>query len=372
MNRILATYRVAGDRLQSAALAREMAVELTVEVPESLIDRYPRIASEIVAEVRHVEELAPGIQQVTLALNGDLARSNLNQLLNLLLGNCSMMTSVQLTRLELPDEVLGRYSGPRHSIEGVRKLTGVVDRPLVATALKPRGAPLSDLVNICREFTIGGGDLIKDDHNLIDDDLDQFRDRVERCTAAIREEQGDRHRLYLVNLIAPSEQLDARMEIALEAGADGALLAPWVIGLDRVRELTGRWPAVYLGHPSMSGVLTSGSGIAAPIVHGTLARLAGLDGSVFVNSGGRFPLTRPQGREIAEALRCPLAGVARGWAVPAGGMRPEGLPELVEDFGPETMLLMGGAILVSELGIAAETARIRQLLRQQFSSHLKE
>ncbi|HIG05932.1 MAG TPA: hypothetical protein EYQ08_09425 [Planctomycetes bacterium] len=368
MNCIVATYRVEGDRAHSAQLARAMAVELTVEVPQSLIDRYPRIASEIVAEVMQVEELEAGVQQVTLGLNGDLARSNLNQLLNLVLGNCSMLPSIQLTRLVLADEVLARFQGPSYGIEGVRELVGVTGRPLVATALKPRGAPVSDLVEICREFIRGGGDLIKDDHNLIDDDLDQFRDRVQRCTAAIRQQQGARHRLYLVNLLGPSEQLDARMEIALEAGADGALLAPWVIGLDRVRELTRSWPGIYLGHPSMSGVLTGGSGIAAPIVHGTLARLAGLDGSVFVNSGGRFPVTRSEGRSIAAALRQPLATLKPGWVVPAGGMSPERLPEMVDDFGCDTMMLMGGALLTAKEGIEACARDIIQQLEDRFET----
>ena len=368
LNSIVATYRVEGDRAHSAELARAMAVELTVEVPQSLIDRYPRIASEIVAEVRQVEELEAGVQQVTLGLNGDLARSDLNQLLNLVLGNCSMLPSIQLTRLVLSDEVLDRFQGPHCGIDGVRELVEVPGRPLVATALKPRGAPVSDLVQICREFIRGGGDLIKDDHNLIDDDLDQFRDRVQRCTEAIRQQQGDRHRLYLVNLLARSEQLDARMEIALEAGADGALLAPWVIGLDRVRELTGRWPGVYLGHPSMSGALTGGSGIAGPIVHGTLARLAGLDGSVFVNSGGRFPVTRSDGRSIAAALRQPLANLKPAWAVPAGGMSPERLPEMIEDFGRDTMMLMGGALLTAKEGIEACTREIVQQLEDRFET----
>jgi ribulose-bisphosphate carboxylase large chain len=279
-----------------------------------------------------------------------------------------MLPSIQLTRLVLSDEVLDRFQGPHCGIDGVRELVEVPGRPLVATALKPRGAPVSDLVQICREFIRGGGDLIKDDHNLIDDDLDQFRDRVQRCTEAIRQQQGDRHRLYLVNLLAPSEQLDARMEIALEAGADGALLAPWVIGLDRVRELTGRWPGVYLGHPSMSGALTGGSGIAGPIVHGTLARLAGLDGSVFVNSGGRFPVTRSDGRSIAAALRQPLANLKPAWAVPAGGMSPERLPEMIEDFGRDTMMLMGGALLTAKEGIEACTREIVQQLEDRFET----
>jgi ribulose-bisphosphate carboxylase large chain len=278
-----------------------------------------------------------------------------------------MIPGVRLIDLQLPDEVVKNFPGPRFGISGIREITGVQKRPLVATALKPRGAPVADLVEVCRGFVAGGGDLIKDDHNLLDENLSAFRDRVERCTAAIRESQGDRHVLYLVNLMAPAEQLDGRLEAALEVGADGALMAPWVLGLDRVRELTSRWPGVHLGHPSMSGVVTSSpdGGISLPLVHGTLARLAGLDGSVFVNAGGRFTPTRAEGRQIAEKLREPLGSIAPGWAIPAGGMSPERIPEMLEDFGSDTILLMGGALLTAEDGVEAATVQIRQQIERK-------
>ena len=369
LKRIEATYRLHCAAQDCAALARSIAVELTVEVPESLISRHPKIEQEIVATVEDLHETSTGVQELTLSFAGELAGSDLTRLLNLLLGNCSMMPGIRLIGLQLPDDVLRGFSGPSHGVSGVRELTGVHDRPLVATALKPRGAPVADLVEVCRDFVTGGGDLVKDDHNLIDDDLPSFQDRIERCAAAVRESEGDRHVLYLVNLMAPSEELDARLEVALAAGADGALMAPWVIGLDRVRQLTSRWPGVHIGHPSMSGVMTvhHDSGISLPIVHGILARLAGLDGSVFVNAGGRFATTRQQGRQIAEQLRAPMGQIAPGWAIPAGGMSLERVPEMIEDFGCDTMLLIGGALLADDRGVETATAEILAQIQDRFA-----
>ena len=139
-----------------------------MEVPERLIQRYPSIESDLVAKVEGHQQISPDVHQIQLSFGGELAGSDLTRWLNLLLGNCSMMPGVRLIDLKLPDDVLAQFPGPNHGISGVRELTGVDDRPLVATALKPRGAPVSDLVEVCREFVTGGGDLLKDDHNLID------------------------------------------------------------------------------------------------------------------------------------------------------------------------------------------------------------
>jgi len=125
-------------------------------------------------------------------------------------------------------------------------------------------------------------------------------------------------------------------------------------------------PGVYLGHPSMSGVYTrSGGGISAGLVHGTFARLAGIDGSVFVNAGGRFSPTREEGRSVANKLSEPLGGLKRGWAVPAGGMSPERVPEMLADYGSQVMILIGGAILADDRGVRGATESLREAIDQE-------
>ncbi|MBC8261843.1 MAG: hypothetical protein H8E43_08505 [Planctomycetia bacterium] len=351
-------------------LARAMAIELTVEVPESVIDRYPDTSKNLVARIESVQEIGDRTHRLVLSFSEKLPGKDLTRWLNLLMGNCSMIPGVRLVDVEVPEEHLKSFRGPHHGIRGVRNIVGVMERPLVATALKPRGAPGKDLQKICREFVVGGGDVIKDDHNLIDDSTTEFKQRVTACVDTIRESQKGRHVLYLVNLMSPDETLEERLSIALEAGADGALLAPWVLGLDRTRHLIDQYPGVYLGHPSMSGILTSQGegGFSLPVVHGLFARLAGLDGSVFVNAGGRFNTTREEGRQIAEKLRSPMGHVEPGWAIPAGGMTPDRISEMLEDYGSDSMILMGGALLAAEQGVTALTREIVVSLQEKFSA----
>ena len=98
-----------------------MAVELTVEVPEKVIDRYPHLHQELVAVIESVDAISSGLHEITLSFSGNLPGADLTRWLNLLLGNCSMLPGVTLTDLEIPDELLSGFAGPRYGIDGVRQ-----------------------------------------------------------------------------------------------------------------------------------------------------------------------------------------------------------------------------------------------------------
>ena len=140
MDHIVATYRLraVGEALRE--LARKVAVELTVEVPDPLIDRYPDIEGSIIPQIETAEEVGAETSILRLHFSPALADGGLPQWLNLLSGNVSMMPQVELLDAEFPAELLSRFPGPSHGIAGLRERLGVFGRPIIATALKPRGA----------------------------------------------------------------------------------------------------------------------------------------------------------------------------------------------------------------------------------------
>jgi ribulose-bisphosphate carboxylase large chain len=98
-----------------------------------------------------------------------------------------------------------------------------------------------------------------------------------------------------------------------------------------------------LAHPAMGG----GARIAPPLLFGTLFRMLGADAVIFTGYGGRFSYTRERCRAIAQACRAPLHGMPPAMPVPAGGMKLERVDELVDFYGPDTMLLIGGDLLIA-------------------------
>ena len=156
---IHAVYRVQGGAEYTERLARAIAWEQTVELPEGQVTD-PAIRDGVVGRVEGIvpDPDQAGARRVHLAFPAALASGQIGQLFNLLYGNVSMYRGVRLVNAELPAAVLRAFAGPRYGAEGVRRLTGVYGRPLLATAVKPRGAPIERLVGIVRDFALGGGE----------------------------------------------------------------------------------------------------------------------------------------------------------------------------------------------------------------------
>lgn len=372
-------YRIhTSDLFQAEQTARALAVEQTVEVPDSLISN--KIEASIVGNIISVskpEMTDPNAQATFEALvdfNPELAADQLPQLLNLVYGNTSINRNVKLIDCEFPDSVLARFNGPRFGVEGLRDRLGVFGRPLVCTALKPRGRSNDHFAELARQFALGGGDLIKDDHNLISADFDEFADRVQKCQSAV-EQAGDstgRRCLYLPYVCAPVDQIRHQIEFAMQCGVLGMMVSPMLIGLDFVRALADEYPILLISHPTLTGTMyvNPTNGFDPGLFMGTFMRLIGIDASIFTNFGGRFDLSRNDCVAIATHLRRPLGELAPAWPVPAGGMQLDRIDQMCRDYSNDTILLVGGALLERSPSLTDSTRKFMNRVHERCSERL--
>jgi ribulose-bisphosphate carboxylase large chain len=372
---IIASYRLRCDATQAEALARFIAFEQTVELPERLVTD-PRLLEQVVGKVQSLQADGADHYLATIAYAPELASGQLSQLVNLLYGNVSMAESVRLVGLELPPSVLQFFDGPRYGVSGVRGLLGVHGRPLLATAVKPRGLSDHALADLVGRFALGGGDIVKDDQNLVSPDFESFKRRVDACAKAVNaaNAQSGRQTLYFPHLAAPDEDLEQYAEFVLELGLRGVLMCPMVLGLDRVRHLNRRYGLVCMAHPAMSGAYTQSRdhGIGHDILLGTLFRLAGADISVFPAPGGRFLYSAQECAGLARALTEPLGSLAPAWPCPAGGMSFESLPRLEQDYGSDAVLLIGGSLLGHDPDLSVGTRAFQAQISAAFPGARQE
>lgn len=363
---IRVTYLIDEPAATAAGAARRIAYEQTVELPEALVTE-ATILGRVVGEVESLHPAPAGRgHYATIAYPTDLLDAQFPALLNLLFGNASLLAGTRVVDVALPVAVLANFSGPNFGLAGLRRLTGVHGRPLLATALKPRGATVAALARLAADFARGGGDLVKDDQNLADD-FETFKRRAERCHAAVEEANAasGRRCLYLPHASARQADLERCFEFAAASGMGGLLVCPMIVGLEATRALAARYPLVIMAHPALTSVEGGAGtrGFAPGLLWGTLFRLAGADISIFPHPGGRFPFTLDDGRDIAARLSAPLGELAAAAPAPAGGMSLERVPELCASYGPDSVLLVGGALFGLSPDIADNTGRFIAALR---------
>ena len=372
-------YRLHCAPEQADALARFIAFEQTVELPETLIKSMPQaqdLLRSTVAQIGPLQQLEADSFEVQIGYHVELASQQLGQLLNLVYGNVSMHEGIRLMDIQLPHELLQHFAGPRHGAEGVRRLTGVYGRPLLATAVKPRGLSNAELGKIAHDFALGGGDIVKDDQNLVAANFEEFKIRVDAIAKAVdsANQQTGKQCLYFPHLAARSEELDRYLEFVYRLGLKGVLACPMVLGLDRARDLTARHGLVFMAHPALTGAFTAGRthGIEHRALLGTLFRLAGADISVFPAPGGRFDYSASQCADLRQALQSPMGQIAAALPAPAGGMRYDSIPQLVADYGADSVCLIGGALFAHSPDLVENTRVFQAKIAEYFAEERRD
>jgi ribulose-bisphosphate carboxylase large chain len=229
----------------------------------------------------------------------------------------------------------------------MRERVGAGRRALTCSALKPQGIPASALAALAHDLALGGLDYIKDDHGLADQRYSPFHERVAACADSVERANritGGKTR-YVPSIGGNLDQLRHQIERARGVGVSAVLVVPMIAGLANFHALVREFPGVaFMTHPAMAGA----SRIAPPLLLGKLFRLFGADATVFPNHGGRFGYSPETCRALAAAARSFWGGLAPTMPVPAGGMTTERVAEMLAVYGPDTMLLIGGALLSAQ------------------------
>ena len=363
MDRLFISYEYQGSN--PIAIADLIRVEQTIEFPYELAASW--IQERVVGRVEEITSFTTGSHKIRISYNPDVVGGEFTQLLNVLWGNASLFPGLKVVGLELPESITTVFKGPRFGVAGLRALLGATTRPLLSTALKPMGSDSQALAEMARTLALNGFDLIKDDHSLANQPWSRWEERVTLVSRAVNEvnEKSGGNCLYAPSLNLPFNQIHGAAHRAKELGAGALLVLPGISGFDSLRVLAedDSLALPIQGHPSLLGsfVTSKSEGIAHGVIFGTLMRLAGADISIFPNIGGRFSFTPEQCIEIQEGARGPLGHMKKSWIAPAGGMTIERIPEMIEMYGMDTALLIGGALSRGDL--AENAARMSELVR---------
>ena len=254
-------------------------------------------------------------------------------------------------------------------MEGIREISKVQDRPMICSAIKPMGLDVNSFAEIAYESAMGGADIVKDDHGLMNQPLSNYKTRVSKCAQAVLKAnaKSNGNCLYAANITAPLDQIEERAYFAKRAGAQILMVIPGLLGWDTVRLLreNDELAMPILCHPSYYGIYFSSkkAGLSGAFAYAIVPRLMGADIEIIPNYIGRLYSSKKECKKTVSAAKREMGHIKPIFSAPGGGITLQNIPELVQFYGKDIIFIMGGGLYRS--GNLVESCRkFRNMLVQ--------
>ena len=299
MERITATYYIEtpyAPEKAAAVLAGEQSSGTFVAVPGETEELKQRFAARVesVELLETVNEPAiPG----AISKDGKYHRAivkvswsienfgyNLPVMVSTLQGNLyeiTQFTGLKLMDIDLPASFGEHYTGPAFGIDGCRKLTGVNDRPLIGTIIKPSiGLSVQQTADIVKTLAEAGIDFIKDDELLSSSANSNFNDRVDAVMKVINAhaDKTGKKVMYAFNISGEVDEMLQRYEKIVNSGGTCAMVSINSVGLSATKKICDQRQLAIHGHRNGWGMLTRHPLLGIDFkAYQKLWRLAGVD-----------------------------------------------------------------------------------------------
>ncbi len=299
MERIYATYLIETPldvALAAATLAGEQSSGTFVAVPSETEELKQRFAARV-EKITLLETVAtpsiPGggsasgkFQRAEVVVSWSLENMgyNLPALVSTMQGNLyeiTAFTGLKLMDVELPLSFAQHFRGPKFGVSGCRKLTGVENRPLIGTIIKPSvGLSPQQTAELVKVLVEAGIDFIKDDELLANPPHSPFDERVDAIMRIINNhaERTGKKVMYAFNVSDELDAMQRHYEKVVKSGGTCAMISLNSVGLSGAKKICDNGVLAIHGHRNGWGMLNRHPllGIEFP-AYQKLWRLAGVD-----------------------------------------------------------------------------------------------
>ncbi len=259
------------------------------------------------------------------------------------------IANLRLNDITFPNELIKSFKGPEYGIDGVRRLTGVHDRPLVGTIVKPKlGLIVKDHAKVAYDAWLGGCDVVKDDENLSSQKFNPFEERVIATIEKrdrVESETGEK-KVYLINVTAELEEMKRRAQFVEDIGGRYMMIDILTTGWSSLQTMRDAGFKLIIhahraGHAAFTRSHKHGINM---VVLARVSRLLGVDQLHVGTAVGKMAETRDEVIANKEACVEPMGDIKPVLPVASGGLHPGMVPKLVEFFGKDTIIQAGGGI----------------------------
>lgn len=304
---------------------------------------------------------------VTVSFPVDNVGANLPALWTTVAGNLfelGELTGLRLLDIDLPADYAAQFPGPAFGVTGTRRLTGVTDRPLIGTIIKPSIGLLPDetaalVASLCQ----AGIDFIKDDELTISPAYAPFDARVRAVMRIIREhaDRTGKMVMYAFNLSGDVDDMRRDHDLVLAEGGTCVMASLNWTGPAAITALRRHSQLPVHGHRNGFGALNRAPSLGFDFqAYQKLWRLAGVD-QLHVN-GLMSKFWEPDDSVAlsARGLLQPFAGTPAIMPVFSSGQTAAHPPATLKAVkSADLIFLAGGGIIGHPDGVAAGVTSLR-------------
>ncbi|MDE3174604.1 MAG: ribulose-bisphosphate carboxylase large subunit family protein [Pseudomonadota bacterium] len=275
---------------------------------------------------------------------------------------------IRIVDMRLPREFAAAHPGPQFGIAGSRALTGVKERPIVGSIVKPAlGLRPHETAEMVRELVEADVDFIKDDEKLMSPAYSSLADRVKAIMPIIldREQKTGKKVMYAFGIShADPEVMVRNHDIVVDAGGNAAVININSIGYGGFSFLRKRSRLVLHAHRNGWDILTRHPGLGLDFrVYQQFWRLLGVDQFQINGIGAKYWEPDDSFVRSFEALRQPLFSPSdRPLPVAGSGQWGGQAPETFARTGrtQDLLYLCGGGVVSHPGGPASGVRAVRQ------------
>ena len=295
---IKVTYRIetsGSPEAMAAKIASDQSTGTFTDIPGETEQLKARCAAQVAAIRALPDAEGPGLPttepgpfkraDVDILFPMEVIGTDIAALMTICLGgvfSIKGLTGIRIMDIDLPAEFIRTHPGPRFGVEGSRRLTGVHDRPLIGTIIKPNlGLAPEDSAAIARQLVEAGVDFIKDDEKLMNPAYSPLEERVRAVMPVIldHEQRTGKKVMYAFGLSsADPDQMLRHHDAIVAAGGNAAVVNVVSIGAAGLAFLRKRTELVLHAHRNGWDILTRHPALGFEFtVYQKIWRLLGVD-----------------------------------------------------------------------------------------------
>jgi len=302
-------------------------------------------------------------------VNINMKEDGISQLLVHIMGgqlDIDIFNKCHLLRIEFPEDILCEFPGPQYGMTGVRRYTGVSDKPILGGIVKPKtGMPPEVLLEMVQELVEGGINFIKEDEIMSNPAFCSLEKRLPPIAKYLQGKQV----IYATCITSDPPYLLERVKRVHDLGGNAIHVNFWsgLGAYKAIRDLN--LPLFLFFQKSGDKILTNESHDFHISWH-VICKLAGMMGVDFIHAGMWGGYSTESNAKLKNTLKI----LHEHDVVPSlsCGMHPGLIEAINTRFGTDYMANVGGAIHGHPGGTLAGVKAMRQAIDKCYSEEYQQ